>query len=479
MNVTPFEYQSATFEWAMNRLWVEDQLGAGILADPGLGKTLMALMIANRLRFYGACNKFLIIAPKRVIGRTWPMEIKKFGFDFSYQVLTGTQEQRKRKLFSKPHEIDFINPEGVLSFLDKHKGKIDYDCVIVDESTKFKNHQSQRFRAWDRIVKKIERRKQKKIKRLILTGTPAANCLGDLFAQIYMIDDGATLGKTLGYFRARFMEKGGHGGWQWLFREDREEAIYDAIKHLVYRLDIEDHLDMPDRVWNKVWVDLPEPVKQRYDELESELFYRMDNGENILASGGGGLYSMCRTLAGGGLYEHPEIGPRLTHHIHEAKTETFADLVDELGGKPVIGAYYFDQDLERLKKKYKDAPVINGSTSEKRANEILDEWDKQNIHVLLLQPMSTEHGLNLQYGGCNDIIWYTLPDRPESYLQLNARLWRHGVVGQVRYHHLMGRGTIDIPVFDRLQIKTNRQTALMKALKEYRRAKESGTYMCA
>jgi SNF2 family DNA or RNA helicase len=372
---------------------------------------------------------------------------------------------------SKPADIYTINPEGVLLFLDKVKPRPQFDLVVVDESTKFKNFTAGRFKALKRLLKGVPLR-------IALSGTPAANCLADLFAQMYIIDDGEALGKTLTYFRSMFMQKGGYMNYEWLFREDREEMIHKAIAHMVLRLDSLDHLDLPERVWNKVWMDLPDSIKPRYQQLERELFYRLDQGENVVASGGGGLYAMCRGLANGGLYEHPELSPRITHQIHEAKTEAFVDKVEELSGKPVLGAYSFYHDLDRLKKVFPDAPVINGKTSPKRSDEILDEWDKQNIHVLLVHPGSVEHGLNMQYGGCNDVVWYSLPDKPESYQQLNARLWRDGTVGQVRYHHIMARDTIDIAVWDRLQMKGKRQRALLEALKKYKHEKETGACLC-
>lgn len=470
MIYTPYDFQKEIINFTVNRLFVKNELGAGVFADPGLGKTAMALSIIEQLRWFGVAKRVLIIAPLRVATRQWPLEINKWGFDFTTSILHGTPKQREVAL-KQPAEIYTINPEGLLCFLDKVQPRPQFDLVIVDESTKFKNFTARRYYALKHLLKETP-------KRIILTGTPAANCLSDLFAQIFIIDDGRALGKTLGYFRSRYMTKGGFMNYDWLFREEREDQIHKAIADLVIRMDAGDHLDLPKRVWNKVWIDLPPQIKKEYDRLERELFFKLANGENVIASGGGGLYAKCRGLANGGVYEKEELSPRITHQIHEAKTDAFVDKVEELSGKPVIGAYSFYHDLERIQKKFPDAPVINGKTSPKKSNEILDEWDKQNLSMLLVQPSSVEHGLNMQYGGCNDIIWYSIPDKPESYSQLNARLWRDGIVGQVRYHHIMARDTIDLAVWDRLQNKNKRQSALLEALKKYKHEKQSGACIC-
>lgn len=465
--MTPHEYQLDACRWLVNRLYVEGHRGAGLLADPGLGKTLMTLMLLERLRAMGEVRRALVVAPLRPVYSVWPQEIEKWGFDFPHTILHGPKKRRELK---KPTSIQLINPEG-LDWLSKLKHLPRWDMLVVDESTFFKTWMSKRSRAMRRLLKHFPRR-------LILTGTPSPNCYSDLHPQMYLLDDGEALGVNITVFRAKYMTKGGYLGRQWIFRPECAPYIERKIAGMCYRLDGEDHLDLPPVVHNKLYIDLPPDVRHQYNQAEQQLFLELDTGQTLTASNAGAKYAMCRGLASGGAYENEDQMVRgrmkrvrvATHHVHQQKVDAFAELVEELAGKPVLAPYQWDHDLERLRAAFPKSEVINGHISAKKSDEIIARWNDGKIHVLFTQPQALSHGVNMQARG-NDIAWTSLPDRPEVYQQMNKRLHRQGVKGQVRIHHILARDTVDEAVLGRLMAKGARQQSLLDTLKRYRRGR--------
>ena len=302
-------------------------------------------------------------------------------------------------------------------------------------------------------------------KRVILTGTPSPRCLSDLFAQAFILDDGQSLGKSLWAFRRYYMVRGGFEGREWLLRHDAPPRINRAIEGLVLRLAAEDYLDLPPTIHNDVWIDLPAKAASAYRAVQRELFDEIDRG--LATAANASSYVTCRGVANGGYYEYDEAGKRHTVHLHDAKVEAVCDIVDELFGKPALVAYQFNHDLERLRRNFPKAPVICGGTPALKADAIIQAWNLGQVPVLLVQPQSLSHGVNLQAGG-NDAIWFGLPDQLEVYLQFNARLHRQGVEGQVRIHHILARGTVDIAVRANLEKKNRQQDGLLTALRQYR-----------
>ena len=462
MNCTPHEYQKTGIEFLTRRLLSGDKpAGAGLLADPGLGKTLMTLSTLELMTALGETRGALIVAPLRVCRTVWPAEVEKWGADLSVAQMTGTAAQKKRALFSDA-DLYVTNPETLpwlKKQLDENVNLDPFDTLVLDESTKFKTWSAKRTKSLRSLLPRFH-------KRVILTGTPAPNHLGDIFSQIYTLDNGERLGKTIGWFRREFMWQGGYQGRQWLFREGREERLNDRISDIVLRMDAKHHLDLPPITYNPIPVELPPDIMRVYKDLEQKLFVLLASGEDITASNAGAKYVMCRGVANGGVYDEE----KRPQHVHDAKVHALAELIDELNGKHVLVAYSFHHDLERLKRKWPKAPVIRGGTPNAEVDQIIEDWNARKIPVLFCQPQAMAHGLNLQTGG-NDVVWFGLTDSLETYQQLNCRLYRQGNDGEpVRIHHLLAKDTVDAIIYERITGKAERQQSLLDALNEYRKS---------
>lgn len=460
---TPHSYQGEAIDFALVRLIVEQQKGAGIFLDPGLGKTSITLSIMEVLKRRGELNRTLIVAPLRAIYKVWPDEIRKWRFPFHWSIVHGGGVTGRRRALAEPAEVFLINPEG-LDWLASEYRLPAFDLIVCDESTLFKNWTAIRTKALRRMLPGIPRR-------LALTGTPSPNGYADLFSQLFIVDDGEALGPNVTYFRewaCRDTGRGTQSNWEVtpLGAKEIERRIADRCLYMK----AEDHLDMPELVDNLVWVDLPAKVAAAYRQLEKEMFAELDCGATLIASTAGSKYGLCRGMANGGGYEAGETGSkkdRRSLFVHDEKIAAAAEIVDELSGKPALIAYLYDHDAERLARVFPDAPQIRGRTPAKRINEIIDEWNAGKHHVVLVQPQSLSHAANMQAGG-NDLIFVGVPDSLELYLQLVRRIYRQGVSGQVRVHHILASDTVDVAVWNRLQSKDESQTALLASLKKYR-----------
>jgi hypothetical protein len=474
MTFTPRTWQTFSRDWLLNRLYTERVSAGGLFVDPGLGKTAITLMALQDLKALGEVKRALVVAPLPVCYSVWPLQIAEHGFPLTWSLVHGTPKQRLKALHA-PADVHLINREG-LPWLCKQQFE-PFDFFAADESTSFKSWKAQRSKAARWLAPKIRFRS-------ILTGTPSPNSYADLHGQIYLLDGGETLGKTATYFRSQFMHRGGFQGREWIVNEGVDKEIEKAIAPLVLRLDAADHLDLPPLIKNKVWVDLPPEIARAYKQIERELFAALDSGEQLTASGAGAKYVLCRGVANGGAYVG-EKDCRTAVHVHDAKLERVADLVDELGGKPVMVAYQFDHDLARLRRKFKDPkkyPVIKGrgckpggepGPTPAEVASIIDRWNAGKIHVLLVQPQSLSHGANMQKGPGRDIIWFGPCDSLEIDDQFNRRIFRQGVTGQVRVHYVLARGTVDTAIITRLEDKGERQKKLLDTLNTYRHGRLS------
>ena len=464
MNYTPHAYQEQAQQFLIDRFATgctpESPAGAGLFLDPGLGKTSITLSVLELLAALGEAKGALVVAPLRVCRTVWPVEAEKWEFDLTVSVITGTAKQ-KREALRADADLYVINPESLpwlKKQLDADPNLDPFDTLVVDESTKFKNFTAKRTKSIRSLLPRFARR-------LILTGTPAPNHLGDLFSQVYLLDNGETLGKTLGWFRKEFMHQGGYQGRVWQFTESREDTLYSRIDPFVLRMAATDHLEMPELVFNTIRVQLPAANLAAYKKLERQLFLELAGGADVVASSAGAKYIMCRGVANGGVYDED----KSPLHVHDAKTDALVDLVDELGGKPVLVAYQFKHDLERIRTKFRKAPVICGGTKEAEMVATIEAWNRGDVPVLLCQPQAMSHGLNLQGGG-DDVVWFGLTASLEVYQQLNARLYRQGNDrGQVRIHHLLADETVDPIIYERIQGKAERQQTLLDTLNEYRK----------
>jgi len=458
MRFVPHEYQMSCLKWLIQRTIIDGQVGGAFFLDPGLGKTSTTLLYLLLLKKLGLIKKILIVAPLRVVYSVWPKECQKWDQfkQLKCSIVHGSPTQRMKAL-ANDADIYLINPEGVpwlQNYFDKKP--IPFDVLAVDESTKFKAWSSGRTKALRKLAPRFKYR-------LILTGTPSPNGLEDLFSQIYLLDLGESLGPNVSKFRERYFYRGGFGGYQWLTTNGSDVAIQKKISHLCMRLSAEDYLDLPDLVFNDVWVDLPSDVLKAYKKLEREMFLELDTSE-VIVGNAGAKYLACRQVANGGIYDQD----KKPAFVHGAKVDAIADLVDELQGKPALVAFQFRHDLERLRKVWPKAPSIDGSVGAKQADKTIDDWNAGKLPLLLVQPQSLSHGINMQSGPGRDIIWMGLQDSLETYLQLNARIYRQGVTGQVRIHRVLANRTVDLAIRDRIESKDQNQNALLEALSKYR-----------
>ncbi len=403
------------------------------------------------LRGLHEIERVLIVAPMRVCREVWPSEIKKWGFDMTTNIMC----QRVKSTLKNDCFIDLINPES-LHLLADHCER--WDTIVVDESTKFKNWTAKRMKCLRKMLPNF-------LKRVILTGTPAPNSLADLHSQVYILDDGASLGRNVTVFRARYMQKGGWQGRQWQLRSEMTGTLNEAIAPMVLRMDAESNLDMPELVVNDMYCELPPKCLTGYRQLKRELLAQLETGD-ILAVNAASAYIKMRQYANGQIYD----ADRNVHFVHSAKVDMLCDLVEELAGKPVLVFYQFQHDADAISKKFPNAPVISGKTKPQDLTKILEDWNAGRTHVLLAQNQTVCHGLNMQGSG-TDIVYFGLGDSLEVYDQSYRRIYRQGVKGnQVRIHRLLCRNTVDEIIRDRLKSKDQSQQAFFKALKTHAEA---------
>lgn len=465
---TPHEYQRTAEKFIYQRTIANGPKGGGALfLDPGLGKTSICLNAVSMMKQLGYIRRALIVAPLRVCQRVWPDEIKRWSNfqHLSYAMVHGTQAKRMRAL-SMPMDLHIINRENIdwLNTLCSRRDSLPWDLIIIDESTSFKAWSSVRSKAMRKLCCRIPYR-------LILTGTPSPKDLTDLFPQIWLLDEGESLGKNVTKFRERFcVQDGPQRFMKYEVRKGMQQEIQEAIAHLCLRLDIKDYLSMPELIFNDVLVDLPDDVMTSYLDLEKQMFIALDEvGATRDISHAGALYSACKQVANGGLYDNDHVG----HSIHHEKVKAAREIVDELQGKPVIIAYQYEHDVDRLKKEFPGIKVIKGGMKSSDFDAVLDGWNSGSVIELAVQAQALSHGANMQYGAGRDIIWLGLPDSLEIYLQLNARLWRQGVDSTVRIHRVLAANTVDLMVRDRTDSKQDVQTSLLQSLKEYRHSLET------
>lgn len=430
-----------------------------LFLDPGLGKTSVTLAAVKILKQEQLIDKVLIVAPLRVCYLVWPKEIAKWEefSDLTYAILHGKDKERNLK---KEADIYIINPEGLFWLAKQNFKRLGFDMLVVDESTKFKSCSSKRFKLLKMLLGFFRRR-------YILTGTPTPNGMMDLFSQIMIVDGGAALGRYITHYRNQYFYPSGYGGYEWKLQEDAEKRIQQKIKPITLRLEAEDFLDLPEIVINRIDVELPEEVRDIYKEMEDDMFSSLDRGD-IVAVNAAAASIKCRQIANGGVYDEH----RNVHHLHMAKAEAVGDLVEELQGTPALVAYEFHHDLERLLKVLgKNTPYIGAGVSEKRTAEIEAAWNRGEIPVLLGNPASMGHGLNLQNAG-NHIIWHSLTWNFENYDQFNKRVRRQGSKhARVFIHHLMVRDTIDEAIMFAIKHKDRTQKSLLNGLKAYKKKK--------
>lgn len=428
--------------------FIKQKERCGLLLDMGMGKSVSTLTAISDLQDSFAIQKVLVIAPLRVANSTWAQEAEKWDHlkHLKVSVCTGSEKVRRSALH-RDADVYVINRENVTWLVDLYKKKWPFDCVIVDESSSFKNPSAKRFRALKKVLPYTNYM-------VLLTGTPSPNSLMDLWPQMYLIDFGESLGRTITGYRQRFFEQD-FMGYRYTIREGCADKIHNLISDRVISMSADDYLDLPDRIDLETKIELPVGVMKRYKELEKTLLAELETGEEIEAVSAAALANKMLQFANGAAYhdEHKNWA-----EIHKEKLDALADIIEDNPDENILVAYNYKFDLERLHKRFPQAVVLD------KEHETIERWNRGEIKMLLAHPASAGHGINLQRGGCMS-VWFGLNWSLELYQQFNARLHRQGQTKPVRIIHIVAKGTIDERVLMVLKDKDATQASLLNALK--------------
>ena len=443
MKYSPHNYQIYSTNFILN-----NPISA-IFLECGLGKSVISLTAINDLMLdYFDVSRTLVIAPLRVANSTWPDEIKKWDHlkHLNYSVVIGSEKERLDAL-GKPAHIYLINRENVDWLITKSGIPWKFDMVVIDELSSFKSYQAKRFKSLLKV--------RPKLKRIVgLTGTPSSNGLMDLWAEFRLLDMGERLGRYITYYRQNFFVPDKRNQ-QMIFsykpKDGAEKKIYSLISDITISMKSKDFLKMPECVMNEVIVTLSDKEQKLYDSLKQDMVLSLEENE-IDAINAAALSNKLLQMSNGAVYNDD----KESLHIHDRKLDALEDLIEGANGKPVLVAYWFKHDLEKIKDRF-DVREI------KSAKDISD-WNKGKIPVALIHPASAGHGLNLQAGG-STLIWFGLTWSLELYQQTNARLYRQGQDSTVVIHHILTKGTIDEDVMKALKAKEKIQDALIDSVK--------------
>ncbi len=449
MRYKPHKYQTFAIEFIKNNPI------AAILLDMGMGKTSIVLTALNYLMFESfEVTKVLIIAPLRVARNTWSDEIKKWDHlnGLRYSIAVGTAAERRKALMADA-DIYIINRENVPWLVEESGLPFDYDCVIVDELSSFKNWQAKRFKALMKV--------RPKIRRIVgLTGTPSSNGLMDLFAEFKVLDMGKRLGRFISQYRLNYFKPDRMNGpivYTYKLLPGAEDRIYDKISDITISMKATDYLDMPELISTEYKVYLDDDERAKYEEMKDELVLQLPGGE-ITAANAASLSGKLCQLANGAIYDDDGS----INAFHERKLDALEDLIEAANGKPIMVAYWFKHDLSRITERLKHLKV---NFEKLDSDKSIENWNAGRLQVGLIHPASAGHGLNLQSGG-NVIVWFGITWSLELYQQTIARLWRQGQTsGTVTVIHIVTDGTVDERILKALAAKDNTQKALIDAVK--------------
>ncbi len=442
MKFKPHAYQQYAIEY------IKEHPVTALLLDMGLGKTVTTLTAIKDLMFDSfEVERVLVVAPLRVARDTWPDELRKWEHlkCMTCSVIVGTLAERKKALM-KQADIYIVNREN-LAWLFKNS-KMKFDMVVLDELSSFKNHQSQRFKAMKAM--------RPYVKRIVgLTGTPSGNGLMDLWAEFRLLDMGKRLGTFIGQYRTQYFRPDKFNGpvvYSYKLLPGAAEAIYQKISDITVSMKATDFLKMPEKISVKKEVVLADPERKRYNDFKKNLVLDLEKGE-VTAANAASLTMKLLQMANGAIYTDDQN----TAVIHERKLDALEDLVESANGQPVLVAYWFKHDKERILQRM--------PARELKTQEDFREWNEGRIPIALIHPASAGHGLNLQAGG-SILIWFGLTWSLELYQQTVARLWRQGQKSRtVVVEHIVTKGTIDERILKVLEHKDGSQAALIDAVK--------------
>jgi len=441
MKYKPHDYQT----FATN--FVLEHPVCGLILDMGLGKSVITLTALWSLLLDSFdVGRVLVVAPKRVAENTWPQELAKWDHldGLSFSLVLGSEKERRAALQHRA-KIYIINRENVAWLVENHRW--DFDTLVIDELSSFKSSKAQRFRALKRVRPRIARV-------IGLTGTPQPNSLLDLWPQMYLLDMGQRRGRFMGGYRERFFlpdKRNREVIYSYKPKEGAEEKIYELISDICISMKATDYLDMPELVTSQVEVRMNAREWKLYDDFSRDMVLHLKGGD-LDAVNAAALSGKLVQMANGAVYGDN----RKVHHIHNRKLDALEDIIEAANGKPLLVAYWYKHDLERIRQRL-DVRTIDRP-------EDIEDWNAGKIPVALIHPASAGHGLNLQDGG-STIVWFGLTWSLELYQQLNARLWRQGQKHTVVIQHIVTAGTHDEDIVRALEKKDMSQTALIAAVK--------------
>ena len=449
MKYSPHDYQ----KYAAG--YIESHPVAAVLLDMGLGKTSITLTAIASLLFDSfKVHKILIIAPLRVAKNTWGAEIEKWDHlkSLKYSVAVGTAAERIAALKAEA-DIYIINRENVQWLIAESGILFDFDMLVIDELSSFKNHQTKRFKALVKV--------RPKVKRIVgLTGTPSSNGLMDLFAEFRLLDMGERLGRFIGQYRTAYFQPDKRNG-QIIFSykplPGAEKQIYDKISDITISMKSTDHLQMPKLINSRYTVYLSEKEDSRYADLKKDLVLELPDGE-ITAANAASLSGKLSQMANGAIYDDKQEAME----IHSRKLDALEDIIESMNGRPLLVVYWFRHDLERISERLNSLHI---PFSKLDTTASISRWNSGELPVALIHPASAGHGLNLQNGG-SALVWFGLTWSLELYQQTVARLWRQGQESEtVVVQHIITKGTIDERIMKALELKDTSQSALIDAVK--------------
>lgn len=445
------EYQHAS----VDHLFRNDK--CGLFLDMGLGKTVITLTFLNKSIYEElAISKALMIGPKRVVESVWVEEASKWDHlsNLTFTKIIGHQKQRDKALLENT-DIHLISRDNITWLCGKFGGHMPYDTLIIDESSSFKSPKSQRFKSLRLVVGQFKRV-------IILTGTPAPNGLIDLWPQIYLLDKGDRLGKTITSYRDEFFKPDARNGaviFNYKIQPTGEERIHARISDICLSMRAKDYLKLPQRINNYIELKFDDELQAKYDDFERDKILEfIDSGVELTAINAAGMVNKLLQFANGAIYYEDADLKKDYMEVHDIKLDALEEIMD-VDDKPVLVFYSYKHDLERIQarfQKYKPRKLEN--------NQDIKDWNEGKIRLLIMHPASGGHGLNLQYGG-NTIVWFGIPWSLELYQQANARLDRQGQTNAVIVNHLVAYNTYDINVIKSLESKDKTQESLMEAVK--------------
>jgi len=450
--------------------FLTQQNAAALFLDPGLGKTSITLSAFAHLHATNLARRALVVAPLRVIQTVWKQEAQKWTQfrHLRFATLHGPKkgEVLKSSLKDDAADIYLINPEGcqwLAQWLaDQFCGRrLPFDTVVIDELTKFKNHKAVRSKTLRPLLRTVARRWG-------LTGTPVPNGYMDLFGQFLMLDDGAALGKYVTHYRDQYFTPD-FNGFDYVLQPGAAARIEAKVAPYVLRMSAEDYLTLPPLVEDIRYVELDPEARRAYDRMKKEMIAELPQG-TVTGANSAAVYSKLKQMANGAVYLSDDLRPtgmqnRESVNLHDAKLDAVEELVEELAGQPLLLAYEFNHDLERLLERFPGTPYLGAGVNGKRTQELVDEWNAGKHFLLLAHPASAGHGLNLQGAGAAHIAWFGPTWDLELYEQFIQRVHRQGnTAGRVVNHLIVAKGTIDELVIDALRDKATTQDKLLSAL---------------